>query len=274
VAEDERSVEETATDEIIEESSTGTSSTGEGRPSLGADRTPDDAAETFLELDDELDLPPETPESSEPRRGLVVDAERVEAASVPAGYPLSARTDRAVALAVDLGEATITVYLSWPDDSEGETALTWLLDAMGVELGDLYGTTVLVERVDGHDVAVTPDERPRGADLGAGVVGGLGALAGIVGLGAATGGLSLAAYFVFLGITLGWLPYTTYKDAWYVRTHSDWEGGPAFWATLLFVPVVNLAAGVAYLWSRSRATFFDGRGSLLGEIGSRVRDWL
>lgn len=274
MAEDERTVEATETDDVDGESSAGASSTGDGGISLGADRKPDDAAETFLALDDELALTPETDTTSGPRRGLVVDAERVDAGSVPAGYPLSATTDRAVGLAVDFGGETTTVYLAWPDDADGETALTWLLDAMGIELGDLYGTTVLVERVDGHDVLVTPDERPRGADLAAGVVGGLGTVAGMVGLAAATGGLSLVGYLLFLGVTLGWLPYTTYKDAWYARTHSDWDGGPAFWATLMYLPVLNLAAGAVYLWSRSRATFFDGAQTMLGGVVSRVRDWL
>jgi hypothetical protein len=261
VAEDERTVERKGGDEA-------------GGSAGSGERTPDDAAETFLELDDDLDVTPETVATGDTRRGLVVDAERVDAGSVPAGYPLSATTDRAVALTVDFGDETTTVYLAWPDDDDDETALTRLLDAMGIELRYLHGTAVLVERDDGHDVLVTPDERPRGSDLKAGVVGGLGVVAGVVGFVAATGGLPTAVYLLWLAVTLGWLPYATYRDAWYARTHSDWDGGPVFWATLMFLPFLNLLTGVAYLWSRSRATFFHERPSLLSRVASAVRDWL
>jgi hypothetical protein len=267
VVEDERTVEPTSGDESVDR-------TTEDEHPLHDERTPDDAAETFLELDDDLELRAESGATGGPRRGLVVDADRVDAGSVPAGYPLSATTDRAVALTVDFGGETTTVYLAWPDDASGETALTRLLDAMDIELRDLYGTTVLVERADGHDVLVTPDERPRGSDLRTGVVGGLGVVAGTVGLLAVTGGLPPVAYLVWLGVTLGWLPYATYRDAWYARTHSDWAGGPAFWATLMFLPFLNLLTGAAYLWSRSRATFFRERRSLLDRVASTVRDWL
>lgn len=268
MAEDERTVEQTGGDESVDRTTTA----GDEHASTD-ERTPDDAAETFLELDDDLDQTPEPDVAGGPRRGLVTDADRVDAGSVPAGYPLSATTDRAVALTVDFGGETTTVYLAWPEDG-GETALTRLLDAMGIELRDLYGATVLVERADGHDVLVTPDERPRGADRRAGVVGGLGLVAGTVGLLGVTGGLPPVAYLVWLAVTLGWLPYATYRDAWYARTHSDWAGGPAFWTTLMFLPFLNLLAGAAYLWSRSRATFFRERRSLLDRVASTVRDWL
>jgi len=74
VAEDERAVERTS-DEAGERPVTDESATGEARPSTvdgaaaGDERTPDDAAETFLELDDDLDLTPEPDVAGGPRRG-------------------------------------------------------------------------------------------------------------------------------------------------------------------------------------------------------------
>lgn len=277
VAEDERTVE--PTDERAETG--GTSQTSETGDAIGepddapADqrRTPDDAAETFLELDADLDVAPEPDHTAGPRRGLVVDAARVDADAVPSGYPLSATTDRAVELTVDFGDGTTTVYLAWPDDADSETSLTRLLDAMGVELADLYGEEVLVERVDGHDALVTPDERPRGSDRRAGVLGGLAVVAGFVALLAATTGSVGAAGLVWALVTFVWLPYATYSDAWYARTHSDWDGGPAFWATLAMLPFLNLATGAAYLWRRSRATFFADQPSVLASVTGKLRSW-
>ena len=264
MAEDERTVESTD----AEETGLDVGTTPENR------RTADDAAETFLELDDDLDTTPEPADSDGPRRGLVVDADRIDAAAVPEGYPLSATTDRVIALTVDFGSETTTVYLAWPEEADGETALTWLLDAMGIELRDLYGKRVFVERVDGHDTLVTPDERPRGRDVEAGIVAGLGPVAGLLGFVAVTGGLPVVASLLWLGVSVGWLPYATYNDAWYARTHSDWDGGPLFWATLMLFPFLNLFAGGVYLWTRARASFFGDQRSLLDRIRSTVRDWL
>jgi len=63
---------------------------------------------------------------------------------------------------------------------------------------------------------------------------------------------------LFLLVTLVVLPLFTYRDAWYLRTHSDWEGGPAFWATLAMIPGVNLLSTALYLLARGRATYLTG----------------
>lgn len=277
MAEDERTVE--STDD--ERETTRRQSAGDDRSADAADEaptdavsTPDDVAETFLELDDDLDLTLDTDQTGDSRRGLVVDADRVSTDEVPQGYPLPSSTDQAVALTVDFGEKTTTVYLAWPDEGDGETGLTWLLDAMGIELRDLYGREVLVDREDGHDVLVTPEERPRGSDVEAGVVAGLGVIAACLAVLPVAGPVTWPVLGLWLGVTLGWLPYATFRDAWYLRTHSDWDGGPAFWATLAALPVLNLFTGAAYLWQRARATFFGDQRSLLDRVSSTVRDWL
>lgn len=272
VAEDERTVESTA-----DEGTDGAASTGEdgtGGESLAEDgvrtgeRTPDDAAETFLELDEALDLD----DDERTRRGLVVDADRRDAGAVPSGYPVAGDPDEVVALTVDAGERETTVYLAWPGE-DADVPLVWLLDAMGVELGDLYGREVRLERVEGHDVLVTPDERPRGSDLQAGVLGGLAFVAGFVAL-LATGGAPALVSLLWALVTVVGLPYAVYRDAWYVRTHSDWSGGPLFWATLSMLPFLNLPVGLVYLWRRSRARFFGDQRSFVGRAVDTVRSWL
>jgi hypothetical protein len=62
-------------------------------------------------------------------------------------------------------------------------------------------------------------------------------------------------------VVLAWLlanvlgvPAATYLDAWYLRTHSDWGGGPLFWTALAALPGVNVVSSLAYLRERVRAT--------------------
>lgn len=248
----------------------------EGDTFASSDTTPDATAESFFELDDDLDTisgPAETGRGGR-RRGVVAGADRVDSASVPDGYRLDAETDRVLALTVDFGVETTTVYLAWPGDADDEVPLTWLLDAMGIELRDLYGRDVLVERVDGHDVLVTPDERPRGSDETAGILGGLGVVTAFVGLLATTGGVGPVLSLLWAGVTLALLPYLTYTDAWYLRTHSDWTGGPLFWAVLSALPFLNLFVGAVYLWRRRDASFFGTERSRIASVVAKVRSWL
>ncbi|WP_135665915.1 hypothetical protein [Halorhabdus rudnickae] len=70
------------------------------------------------------------------------------------------------------------------------------------------------------------------------------------------------------------LPALVYKDAWYVRTHSDWDGGPAYWALFAALPFLNLGTIGLYFWRRSRARFFDKQCSMTGSIAAKVRSLL
>jgi hypothetical protein len=249
VTDDERTVERTRD---VDESEPSTS--GESDPSVLNTDDPDAAAAAFHELDAALDLDAEAP--AERRRGLVVDAQRTDASAVPSGYPLAGDPDEVVALTVDTGEDERTVYLGWPG-ADADAPLVWLLEAMDIELRDLYGREVLLDRIDGHDVLVTPSERPRGSPRWRdGVVAGLGVVATTLALLLATGVATPLLALLWALATFLWLPYATFEDAWYLRTHSDWDGGPLFWATLAALPGVNLFTGAAYLVSRSRATFF------------------
>jgi hypothetical protein len=244
-----------------------------------ADRT----AESFLELEGELDDGADP--TSGRATGLVVDAATVPAARVPDGYPLRTGVEEALALtlAIDDGRET-TAYLAWPTDGtvDPDSNLGRLLAATGVEpdaFADLYGTRLLVERVGEHDTVYVPAVRPQGTgDWALGVAGGLGfnlAFFGLVGL--ATAGLPLSGVLtpvtvLFLLVNLVLLPYATYRDATYLRSHSDWEQGPPFWAALSMVPGLNVAASALYLRSRARSWFIGEEPSLLTRLRRRVRE--
>lgn len=237
----------------------------------------DSAAESFLELEADLDRTLDGDETTAPGqfRGLVVDAERVDATVVPDEYPVVIDTDQAIAFRVDRGGSETTVYLEWPGESGEDAPLPWLLTAIDVELSDLYGRELLLERVDGHDVVVVPSEHPRESDAWGPCLAVTHVLnAGLVGLLFAAGGLPSLLYVVWFFLTLVALPYATYRDAWYVRTHSDWGHGPLFWAALSMLPLFNVFVGAMYFWTRSRARFFGTERSLLTRAGRMVRSWL
>lgn len=251
--------DQTASDDTVESSETGT----DERPRHTADRT----AERFLELESELVAGSDaTLPDGTVRPARLVDAELVPAADVPGGYPLTPGDGRALAVTLELaGGRTVPAYLDWPEDGDpaGESTLGRLLAGLDVapeQLAELYGRRVLVEVVDGRYTPYLPEEPPRGTGRDVyGVV--AGAVAGLVTpLALALGvGSGLLLFAIFLVLTVVVLPLFTYRDAWYLRTHSDWEGGPVFWATLAMLPGVNLVSTALYLLARRRATFLSAR---------------
>jgi len=123
-------------------------------------RRPDAAAESFLELDAELDTGPAAETGTD--SGLVVDAGTVDPGTLPDGYPLDTVTDEVLELTVDTGLDERVVYLSWPDEAT-DVPLVWYLDATGIELRELYGREVRLTEDAGHTTLATPDEPPRGS---------------------------------------------------------------------------------------------------------------
>lgn len=245
------------------------------------------AAETFLDLEAELAADETAAGAGGDRlRGLVVDAETVPAGAVPDSYPGDVTAGEALALRVDLGDRTTVAYLDWPgrEGVDPESALGRLLAALGVpadSFADLYGVPVLLEREAGHHTVFVPPEPPQGTgNWVLGVAGGLAfnaAVAGLVALGAAglaVGGLLSVLVVPFLLVNFLAVPYATYRDATYVRTHSDWGQGPLFWATLSTVPGLNVLVGLLYLRSRSRARFLDSEPSLATRLVRVVRGLL
>lgn len=226
-----------------------------------------DGVESFLHLEGELAT------GVEGRvRGRAVDARRVPRAEVPDGYPLDLGTTEVLALDLDLGlepgagatgaagdPDTVTVYFEW-EDGATDDRLARLLALHGVDpgrFGDLYGRSVLVRAVDGHFVPVVPTESPRGDRRGVyGILAGLGVnLLGALLLAVGLGGLlaSVPAVAAWLALNVVGLPVTTYLDAWHLRTHTDWEQGPSFWAVLGALPGVNVVSSLVYLRTRREA---------------------
>lgn len=244
---------------------------------------PETAADSFLELEGHLEADEEPP----PRRttGLVVDAETVPADRVPSSYPLDVATDEVLALTLELdGRRETTTYLEWPADGtvDPDSRLGHLLAATGVApdaFADLYGREVLLERVGGQYTVYVPPERPQGTgDWALGVAGGLAFNVAVLGLAAlAAAGVPLALPWtlltsLFLLVNVVLLPVATYRDATYLRSHSDWEQGPPFWAALSMVPGLNVAVSALYLRSRKRAGFLGDEPSLTSRLVRRVRD--
>jgi hypothetical protein len=252
-----------------------------------ADRTAeaDHTADTFLELEGELD--PETDSAAGPSTGLVVDATTVPRDRVPDDYPLAPGAGEALALmlAVDDGRET-TAYLAWPADGtvDPDAELGRLLAAAGVEpdeFADLYGTRLLLERNGPHDMVYVPSGRVRGTgDWSLGVAAGLAlnlAFFGLAALGAAggsLGGLLGPLTLLFVVVNLAGIPYATYRDATYLRSHSDWEQGPPFWAALSMLPGLNVVASALYLRSRAQSWFIGDEPSLATRLRRRVRELL
>jgi len=219
-----------------------------------AERSVDTAAESFVAVEDDL-----APADESGRVwGRAVDVDRVSASAVPEGYPVEIETDRALALELAVEGERVTAYFALGDDLTG-TRLGGLLALKGISperFADLHGESLLLELRDGHYVPVVPSESPRGSPRGVyGVVAGLGmnllfALLAIVGLGSV---FSTPVVLAWMVANVVGLPVATYTDAWHLRTHTDWEGGPLFWATLGALPGLNVLSSAWYLRDRGKA---------------------
>lgn len=218
----------------------------------------DEAADSFLEV--EAELGPVGPGGRV--RGQAVDVAHIPAADVPENYPVPIRTDEALALHLALtenAEESAIVYFEWPEQGVGDrlSRMLTLSDVDPDRFADLHGKTLVLEREGNHYVAALPDEDPRGDERALyGVLGGLGfnifiAAMLTFGLG---GFISNSWFFVlWLVVNLVVLPVATYQDAWYVRTHTTWDGGPLFWGTLALIPGLNVVGVAAYLLTRGSA---------------------
>ena len=231
-------------------------------------RTEDRTAERFLELESALAAGSDaTLPDGTVRQGRLVDAELVPAADVPEAYPLAPGEGRALAVTLELaGGRTVPAYLDWPEDGDptAESTLGRLLAGLHVapeQLAELYGRRVLVEVVDGQYSLYLPAESPRGTgrDVYGVVAGAVASVATLLGLALGVGSGLLLVTFLVLTVVV--LSLFTYRDAWYLRTHSDWEGGPVFWATLALLPGLNLVSTALYLLARDRVTFLSDRPS-------------
>jgi hypothetical protein len=213
----------------------------------------DRRAEGFLELESTLRHVEGTEGSPTETRttGTVTDARRISVVDVPETYPERIETPAAVAFDVrlDTGNET-TVYVEWPETFTAETQLARLLASLDLSpdsFADLYGSEVPLQRVDGRyvlDLPSTSAETDRSHRWVYAIVVCL-LLWGVVWLANPSGGLILLAWTL--------LPLATYFDLMYVREASDWDPHRYLWPLLAAVWVVNVPAGLFYLYKRVRA---------------------
>jgi len=218
----------------------------------------DHAAESFVEVEQEFQSLGEGMRG----RGEAVGVERVPTSEVPDDYPAEIGTEEALALRLSMVNAdnqTVVVYFEWPDQGTDErlARLLGLRDIPVDRFADIHGESILLTIEDGYCVPVLPEEKPRGDSRGVyGIVAGLLpsfliAAAGIFGFSS----LVASAPFLLLWIvaTFVVLPVSVYLDAWDLRTTTDWDGGPLFWAFFAMVPALNVLAVPAYLIIRENA---------------------
>lgn len=220
------------------------------------ERSVETAAESFLSVESELRVG-----DGDHVRGQAVDVARVAAETVPEDYPITIGTPEALALSLELDGhegTTVTTYFEF-DESVADDRLARLLaihDIPTDRFGDFHGEWILLTIEDGYFLPVVPAESPRGDSRGVyGILAGL-ALNLLVGTVVLTGLntlLSPPVVVVWLLVSVVGLPVATYLDAWYLRTHTDWGQGPAFWAMLSMLPGVNILTVLAYFWTRRQA---------------------
>lgn len=238
------------------ESSRSEESGGHSRRERGTDQTAvDDAAESFVSLEQELQGMRGTPDRP---IGAISDVERVPATAVPEGYPVRLSTDEALRLRVGSVEdadtapdPTQSVYVEWPPSDDGPLSRLLALREIDTEqFADLHGEEIPLRVEKGFLVPDLPAESARGSASGVyGIVLSLVLMVPIV--------VSMQSVpilgVLWAAVSVVLLPVSTYYDAWYLRTHTDWEGGPLFWTTLAFLPVLNVLTTVAYLVVRHSA---------------------
>lgn len=247
---DERAAEDSDADETVSESEAG-DVTADAKEEL------DQAAEAFVEMEERLGHPGDSA-----IRARAIDVEKVSAAEVPDDFPYEITTDDALALTlvlVDSNERTVTTYFNWPEKA-ADRRLATLLELTDVSVdrfADLHGKEILLEVEDAHYVPMLPAAGPRGDDRAIyGILAGIApslliALFSFVGYGAVLASL----WFVVLWLicTFVVLPVSIYLDAWHLRTRTDWDGGPLFWAFLSMIPFLNVLVVPAYLISRENS---------------------
>jgi len=228
----------------------------ETRKPVGQRARLDRAAESFVEIEQELERVPDGTLA----RGQAVDVERVPAAEVPGDFPFEITTADALCLELSTRESTGTVvetYFEWPESGTDER-LGRLLALHDIPaFADLQGTELRLRAENGHWIPVVPDEQPRGDDRAFyGIVAGLApsiaiALFSFFGLGSVVG--TSAFLVLWLVCTFVVLPASIYLDAWHLRTTTDWSGGPLFWALFSMIPPLSVVVAPYYLIMRENA---------------------
>lgn len=218
----------------------------------------DRAAESFVEVEQVLGHLGEGMTT----RGQAIDVARVPASEVPEEFPYEIGTDDVLALTLELvdGEGqTVRTYFEWPE-SGTDDRLARLLDLCEISVdrfADLHGTDILLRVEGGYYVPALPEEKPRGDPRAIyGILAGIApsitiALFSFFGLGSVVASGSFFLLWVVCTFIL--LPIAIYVDAWNLRTTTDWDGGPLFWAFFALIPALNVLVVPAYLIMRENA---------------------
>jgi hypothetical protein len=189
--------------------------------------------------------------------GVVTEAERRPTSGVPESYPVRIETREALALGVALDtDRTTTVYVEWPDVMSEDAPLVRLLAALDLHpstFADLNGERVPLRRVDGRYVLDFPERSPteRSSRWVWGVVAGLTAWVAIwlfmdqIDLLVDVGGVIIVTWLL--------LPVLTYFDLRYVREAGDWQPNRIVWPALAAIWLINVPAGLLYLYRRTRS---------------------
>lgn len=209
-------------------------------------------AEEFFELEASLcrvegaeDAPTETRTT-----GTITAVRRVPAAAIPGTHPGSVETPEVLAFDVrtNAGDET-TVYVEWPESFTAETPLARLLSSLDLSPGsfaDLHGREVPLVRIDGRYVLDLPSSSVTDrSDRWVYAVAACLVTWGVILVANPSGGLILLVWTL--------LPLVTYFDLMYVREASDWEPHRILWSLLAAIWIVNVPAGVLYLYKRGRA---------------------
>lgn len=221
--------------------------------SLDPTQEVDDAASSFIDL--ETQFVDRGPGVEPGTYGQVIDAARVEASAVPEDYPRKIDTETVVALELALPDGRErTAFFAWPEEDDSELArLLAALEIPRESFAKLYGKRLLLTVEGGYVLPEVPDTLPRGSDSGYyGVAGGLAFnLLFLFGLAAGISAVSSGGFVMaFLLVNLLAIPMATALDAWHLRSSTDWDQGPWFWAMISAIPVFNMAVVAAYLYFR------------------------
>ncbi|WP_331232843.1 hypothetical protein [Natronorarus salvus] len=187
----------------------------------------------------------------------MIEAERRPASEVPESYPVGIETLEALVLGVHLdADRSTTVYVEWPDEMSEEAPLVGLLAALDLHpstFADLNGERVPLRRVESRYVLDLPEREPtdRSSRWAWGVAAGIAVWVAIwlfldqIGLLVDVGGVIVVTWLL--------LPVLTYFDLMYVREASDWEPNRLLWPVLAAIWLINVPAGLLYLYRRTRA---------------------
>lgn len=220
------------------------------------------STERFVEIEDDV----RQSESSvlpdgEIVRATVVDAERISSNDVPEGYPGEVDTERCLKLSTNLQDnKTSDVYINWSDDNslDSESHIGKILqlhDLEETEIADLQGKEVLLEVDNGYYKPNIPSQ-VKGTSSVNSLLASLGLTYGLIVAGASLPLVSLSISTILFTIgTLVVVPYFTYQDSWHRRSRSDWNGGPLFWTTMSFLPIINIISTLVYTTSRRKSKF-------------------